>query len=102
MSKKIISLSAILSLLMFLGPSSSAVSAPAKVDYVLPEQAGTYDVPGRPDLKLKVFVYHGKNDAADQVRRGGKPVPPEPTLTCVEEAIGDPGSASVVSAAGWK
>ncbi|MBU1132887.1 hypothetical protein KKG08_01295, partial [Patescibacteria group bacterium] len=38
----------------------------------LPEKAGIYVVPGRPELKLRVFVHHAK---------GGKPGKPQPTPT---------------------
>lgn len=50
---------------------------------------GTYDVEGHPDMKVKVFVYHGKPD-----EKPGKPAPVEPTLVC---GLSDPDSESVVS-----
>ena len=59
----------------------------------LPEQAGLYDVPGHPELKLRVFVYHEKPD------KPGKPTPPPPTPSC---GLPDPDSSSLVDSAGWK
>lgn len=53
------------------------VSAPAAVSLDLPDQAGVYDVPGRPDLKLKVIVYHGK-----PTDKPGKPGSSAPTEQC--------------------
>jgi len=58
----------------------------------LPEQAGLYDVPGHPELKLRVFVYHEKPD------KPGKPTPPPPTPSC---GLPDPDSSSLVDSAGW-
>lgn len=67
--------------------------------YILPESAGVYDVPGKPDMKLKVIVYHAKEDP---IIRGGKVQPAQPTLKCVSSADFDKDSSSVVAAAGWK
>ena len=59
----------------------------------LPEQAGLYDVPGHPELKLRVFVYHEKPD------KPGKPGPTTPTYSC---GLPDPDSNLSVASAGWK
>lgn len=67
--------------------------------YILPENAGVYDVPGKPDMKLKVIVYHAKEDPTI---KGGKVQPAQPTLKCVSSADFDKDSASFVAAAGWK
>jgi hypothetical protein len=56
----------------------------------IPEQDGIYDVPGHPDLKVRVFVHNVKP---------GKPTPPAPSLQC---ELNDPDSLAVVSGAGWK
>lgn len=54
------------------------------------EKSGTYDVPGRPDLKVKVFVHEPKPQ---------KPSPTQsPVLICPTT---DPNSTAVVPSAGW-
>lgn len=75
------------------------VSAKNDADYALPEAEGVYDVPGNPHMKLRVFVYHAKPEDVVKEARGGKPAPETPALVC---GLADPGSDSVVSAAGWK
>ncbi|MEW5805382.1 MAG: hypothetical protein AB1721_01475 [Patescibacteria group bacterium] len=68
---------------------------------VLPEQAGIYDVPGRPDLKMRVFVYKDKLDSPlGKGSGGGKPPKPSPTPDYVCGLV-DPDSSAVVGAAGW-
>jgi len=59
----------------------------------LPEQAGLYDVPGHPELKLRVFVH------PDKPVKPGKPTPTIPPYTCIET---DPNSLLPVDLAGWK
>ena len=59
----------------------------------LPEQAGLYDVPGHPELKLRVFVH------PDKPVKPGKPTPTIPPYTCIET---DPNSLLSVDLAGWK
>lgn len=55
----------------------------------IPEQDGVYDVPGHPELKVRVFVHHiGK----------GKPVPPTPVLQC---GLDDPESLVLVGKEVW-
>lgn len=73
-------------------------------DYMLPENEGVYDVPGRPDLKLKVFVYRGKDDIGEKAVKSGKPVsaPVPPVEACASALAADPDSSSIVSGAGWK
>lgn len=77
----------------------------AKIDdgsYQLPQEAGVYDVPGRADLKLKVFVYKAKDGDVSEVK-GDKvqPVTP-PELVCQQTTVADPDSDSVIAQAGWK
>lgn len=79
--------------IMALVLSTSAVSAKndknADDGWVVPEQNGTYDVPGHPGMKVKVFVHYPKI----------KPGPaPSPVLTC---DLKDPDSQAVVDSAGW-
>lgn len=69
--------------------------------YALPESEGVYDVPGRPELKLKVTVYHGKDADAERATRGGKISPVLPELTCGNSIDLDQDSATVVKVAGW-
>lgn len=60
----------------------------------LPEKAGIYEVPGRPDLKLRVFIH------PEKPQKPGRPQPTTPPYTCTEE---DPNASLLeVSAAGWK
>jgi hypothetical protein len=59
----------------------------------IPEQAGLYDVPGHPELKLRVFVYHEKPN------KPGKPTPPSPKEVC---NLSDPDSDLLVASAEWK
>ena len=59
----------------------------------IPEEDGLYDVPGHPELKLRVFVYHAKPD------KPGKPTPPSPQEVC---NLSDPDSNILVALAEWK
>ena len=63
-----------------------------KIENDIPEQNGTYNVPGHPDLKVRVFVHNVKPE------KPGKPVPPAPTLQC---GLSDPDSSFIVSAEEW-
>lgn len=65
----------------------------------LPEVSGTYDVPGRPGMKLKVFVHYGKTD--NETKKYGRPAP-QPTLSCQSSTSTDLDSNSIVKPAGWK
>src|SRR4030042_147641 len=60
------------------------------------EEEGTYDVPGHPKLKVKIFVYHPK--FAKGNNRKPKPSPTTPDLVC---GLEDPDSTAVVDPAGW-
>lgn len=57
-----------------------------------PEQEGTYDVPGHPNLKVRVFIHHPKDV---------KPSP-SPTTTPLLVCPSDPNSNALVSTTGWK
>lgn len=59
-------------------------------DELLPEQEGTYDVAGHPDLKLKVFVHHEKQNS--------RPSQSGSTVCNLQ----DPDSLALVGSAGWK
>lgn len=52
----------------------------------IPEASGTYDVPGKPAMKVRVFVHNAKEKAAAP-------------LQC---SVNDPASSSIVGPAGWK
>jgi hypothetical protein len=83
--------------IIILGVSLSSVFAKNQdnpENQILPEKEGTYNVPGRPDLKLKVFVHHVGGKPNDN----GKPSGGQ-TNICY---LSDPDSASFVGAAGWK
>ncbi len=78
-------------LILSLG-SVSAKNADDSQDQLLPEQEGTYNVKGRPDLKLKVFVHNPKPE-----KQYAKPAP-APSPVC---NLQDPDSATTIGDAGW-
>lgn len=59
----------------------------------IPEKDGVYDVPGHPNMKVRVFVYKAKPE------KPGKPEPTPPSEQC---GLEDPVSDAVVDGAGWK
>lgn len=65
------------------------VSAKNVNDYeqIIPEVDGIYNVPGHPDLKVRVFVHKTRPSTA-----------PTPTKVC---GLSDPDSSALVDAAGW-
>lgn len=67
----------------------------------LPEQAGIYNVPGNPHLRLRVFVYHGKPGNPGKPEGKGKPPSSPPSEACELTSSADPDSNAVVSGAGW-
>lgn len=91
LSKKISYLFAGFALLLTILFSAGSVRADGPPNNPgLPESPGTYSVPDRPDLRVKVFV-HSPNPA--------KPGPsPTPSLTC---NLADPDSATVDGTTGW-
>ncbi|OGI17931.1 MAG: hypothetical protein A3J63_00510 [Candidatus Moranbacteria bacterium RIFCSPHIGHO2_02_FULL_40_12b] len=87
--KKIIILLAIYIFLavVFFNPVSANNSENDNME-VIPEKDGVYDVPGHPNLKVRVFIHKAR--------------PPriiEPSLIC---DLSDPDSSSVVGATGWR
>lgn len=75
---------------------TSAKDTQASEDKNLPEEEGTYDVPGHPKLKLKVFVYRpGKPNSV----RKPNPTPTPPAGPACY--LPDPGSSSLDGLAGW-
>lgn len=76
--------------------SASAVSAKNDKNtddsWVAPEKNGTYDVPGHPGLKVRVFVHPAKPD------KPGKPGPSSNWLC----GLNDPSGSAEVDAAGWR
>ena len=87
--KKLLTIFIVFSVLA-LGLSLSPVFAKnlKNSDKDIPEQDGVYDVPGHPELKVRVFVH----------RVGGKPTP-TPVLRC---ELDDPDSPAVVHKEVWK
>lgn len=59
----------------------------------LPEKPGLYEVPKRPELKLRVFIH------PEKPQKPGKPTPTTPSYTCNES---DPDSNELGHHAGWK
>lgn len=77
--------------LLLLSFSWTRVAAKENID-TPPETEGTYDVPGRPNMKVKVFVHRPKD---------AKPAPrptPEPVIVCQSDTSSD----SVIPPVGWK
>lgn len=71
-------------------PDQSKQDATINEEFTFPEKDGVYDVPGHPELKVKVFVHKVK---------GGKPSPtPSPAPIC---GLSDTDSNATVSSAGW-
>lgn len=100
MLKKTHAVLATLGVISVLVSSASIYAAKNVDDYVLPESEGVYDVPGKPNMKLKVIVYHAKDnpDAA----KGGKTPPVAPEYKCVSSAEFDKDSSAEVFPAGWR
>lgn len=95
---KYIKISTFLTLLIFFGvifvyAKNNNQDLTAQSEYSIPEQAGTYNVPGKPDLKLRIYIHQDKSI---------KPSKPAPTTT--EEACGltDLDSSYVIPSAGWE
>ncbi|MFH1866982.1 MAG: matrixin family metalloprotease [Patescibacteria group bacterium] len=107
MIKKLFVFTIILALFALMVPVSSQTTNAAGPKIDLPEQAGVYDVPGNPHLKLRVFVHpaknqnHEKQDNKAKPAGKGKPAPPPPTETCSPTNTADPDSSAVVNGAGW-
>jgi len=57
---------------------------------VIPEEDGTYDVPGHPEIKVRVFIYH--------VKPSPSPTPTS-SITC---GLEDPTSNAVVDPTPWR
>lgn len=90
MLKKIISIFTVLSVFLALLAFSPVLAKNNKntEEFTPPEIDGTYDVPGHPEMKVRVFVHKGK-PSPESV--------PAPALTCPA----DPVSLALVSKAGW-
>ena len=88
--KKIISISLVLSLFLALGSSVSAKNDKKYAPEMEEAEDGVYDVEGRPDMKVKVFVH--KEKAKPGGGGGGA------ALVC----SADPDSLAVVGDAGWQ
>jgi len=87
MTKKIFTISTII-LVIVIGVSFNLVLAKNDKNSDIPEQNGTYDVPGHPELKVRVFVHKAKPSPS-----------PTPVWQC---GLSDLDSSAVVDAAGWK
>jgi len=92
MTKKIFTILTII-LVIAVGFSLNSVLAKNDKNSDIPEEDGIYDVPGHPELKLRVFVYHAKPD------KPGKPTPPSPQEVC---DLPDDDSPLLVASAGWE
>lgn len=85
--KKIFLIIPIFVLVLFLNPIDS-IFAKNIEDIDIPEKDGIYNVPGHPELKVRVFV-HKVNSRPS----------PQPSLEC---GLFDLASSAVVDSAGWK
>ena len=99
MSKKFFSILLFLLVLVLtfsLHPVSAKNDKKPDVSFVPPETEGTYDVPGHPNMKVRVFVYRARGNG------GGKPTPtpsPLPELNCT--TLLDLDSSAVDGTTGW-
>lgn len=91
MFKKLFAIFAVV-LIIVLGLSLSPSLAKNDKDGDIPEQDGIYNVPGHPDMKVRVFVFKEKP------AKPGKPSP-IPTLYC---PLDDPNSLALVGPTGWE
>lgn len=89
MFKKILTAISLFSLLLLATPALAArpENGNASPDVDIPERNGTYDIPGRPDLKVRVFVHAPRP----------KPSTP-PSLIC---GLQDPDSSTVDAVTPW-
>ncbi len=74
---------------VFVFALSVAVFAQSE-DTTIPEKNGDYAVPGRPNIRVRVFVHEPKEPKA------------KPTASSTLAVCEDPSSSSIVGAAGWK
>jgi hypothetical protein len=90
MNKKVffIAIVAILALAIGAGQVFAKNDKNADDEWVAPEQDGTYDVPGHPGLKVRVFVHREK------------PAKPGP-VSNLQCGLSDPDSSAPVAGAGW-
>lgn len=86
MFKKLFTILAIL--VIVFGVSSSLVLAKNDKNSDIPEEDGIYNVPGHPELKVRVFVHKAK-------------LSPNPT-SALQCGLSDIDSLAIVDAAGWK
>lgn len=87
MLKKLAGLISLLVLFAWFNPVSAA-----KPNFApeFPDASGTYDVPGHPQMKVRIFVHKTK-----PAKPGSSPAS---VLAC---GLNDPSSDAIVSAAGW-
>ena len=92
MSKKLLIIG-LVTVIITSGFSYNQVFAKKVSDNEVPQEEGVYDVPGHPNLKVRVFVYKEKSSH--------RPTPtPSPTPSPVCN-LPDPDSAAIVDSAGW-
>jgi len=87
MSKKLLVITSLFALIFLLTPGFVLAKQDEDEDQT-PEQNGTYNVPGHPKLKVRVFVHEPKQPTSS----------PAPSLNCNWT---DPDSGSVVGITGW-
>ena len=93
-----ITLTAFILIINFNSVSAKNENRP-EITFVPPEQEGTYDVPGHPNMKVRVFIHHKKEKPAGNPGKPGQPSPtPIPQLNC---NLSDPGSNALDGLTGW-
>ena len=98
MYKKFFSVLLILIALVFtlsLHPVLAKNDKKPDVSFVPPEAEGTYDVPGHPDMKVRVFVYRAKGTG------GRKPAPSPTPVSAPDCTLSDPDSLAQDGITGW-
>ena len=71
--------------------SASAIKATERTYPEIPEVSGIYTEPGKPNIKVRVSVYHARSNA--------KPAPAMTVLTC---GLPDNDSLTIMPTTGWK
>ena len=87
--KKIVSIFSVLALMLSIssGLALAGPSVDTEKDSIVPEQNGTYDDPGHPGVKVRVFVHAPKEQLVAA-----------PSFVC---ELSDPDSSATVGSAGW-
>src|SRR3989338_4745568 len=82
-------------------PVSAKNENKPELSYIPPEVEGTYDVPGRPNMKVRVFIHKAKDNNNGKPVRAGKPTPTPTSVPSPVCELDDPESSVVDGLTGW-